>query len=133
MPWPTSSAVTAIDLIDLLETEINGFNLPQVVGAMDNAYDAAEGVQAGYGANLVAKIEDYVSKIQSYDTQIDADAANAGLKKADVLEWFGDASSSGKLAGLRDERKRYVLRIMRILGLEDLSSNPHRCGRILRA
>ena len=128
MPWPVSSSVTAIDLADLLNAAVNGWHIPQIVGAMDRAYDQAESTRSGYGATLVAKIEDYLSKISSYDAQIDADAANAGLKKADVLEW----ETGGKLSGLRQERDRYVDRIMALLELENFTGTGCK-GRLLRS
>lgn len=128
MPWPVSSSVTAIDLADLLNAAVNGWHIPQIVGAMDRAFDQAESTRSGYGANLVSRVESYVSKVNSYDTQIDADAANAGLKKADVLEW----EQGGKLSGLRQERSRYVDRIMALLELGNFTGSGCR-GRLLRS
>lgn len=131
MPWPTTSTVQALDVHMLLQYHVNGFILPQVAGAMDRTYDQAEAILPGQGARLVTKVEQIVTKINSYDAQIDADAANAGLKKADVLEWFGSASSSGKLAGLRQERSRQLQWLADLLGLENDKVGSQQ-GRLIR-
>lgn len=127
MPWPSTSSVQAIDLVDLLEIHVNGFNMPQIQGGMDRSYDQAAGFSQGQADSLVAKIESYVALVLGYDTQINASAPNAGLVKADVLEW----SLGGQLEGLRDERKRYVKRILLLLGLDDMAVRGN-SGRVIR-
>lgn len=128
MTWPNTSTVNAIDISTILERTITGFDLTQVKGAMDRAYDHAEFAGAGLGDQLVAKVEGWYAKVINYDALIDAGAPNAGLKKADVLEWFGDAGTSGQLAGLREERKRYYRWIAATLGLVSQRTE----GRVIR-
>lgn len=115
MPWPLTSSVNAIVISCILEHQSDGFSLPQINGALDRAFDAAESTRAGLGNALVAEIEKWVGFINSYDTQLNASAANAGLIQADVLRW---ETGGGQLQGLRDERARYVWRIASKLGLQ---------------
>ena len=111
---------TTLRIAAAFDWPIHSFETSTLInGSLTRVFNDAEQAATGGGAQIVSIVEGYLDNIESYDTQLNTGAGNAGLIKADVLAWD---SGGGRLQGLREERERYVQRLARLLGLDSGTS-----------
>lgn len=112
------AADTKIKICMALELPITA---PAYVETVDRALIDA---QTYGGEPAVTLIEEYLTQYAVAQTALNAESANAGLIKADVLEWQAGA----KTAGYRQEMQRLRSLIAKTLLLEHLM--PTRSNRV---
>ena len=91
--------------------------LPVTIYYCQNVQDALNHAEAYGGEPAVTRIEGYLTQYEAQETALSEGTENAGLVKADVLEW----ALGGKTAGIKSEMQRLRQAVARSLLLEHLT------------
>jgi hypothetical protein len=108
MPW-TDITQTQSDVIEIL-------GLPAEAPKWgDFVLRKLERIETLRGQTMVAKVEGWITEWKAAETALDDAADQAGLIKADVLEW----APGSRTAGHEARMKRYALRLLNALFIPD--------------
>lgn len=110
MPWASDTKAKICIALELPVT------VPSYLQEVDRAMTDA----LAYGSEtVVTQIEGYLTQYFAAQTSLNSEAGNAGLIRADVLEWQPNTRS----AGYKQEMGRLRMSIAKILLLEHLLSS----------
>lgn len=119
MPFAEDTKVRVMMALEL------PLNVPAYVQYVQEALTSVE----TYGGDAaVTKIEALLTQFETAQTSLNTEAGNAGLIRADVLEW----SETRKLQGYKDEMNRLRTAIAKVLMLDELMKNSANRVRIRR-
>lgn len=118
MPFASTTKAKICMLLELPVT--SAAYVGYVEGALNDAY-------AQLGETAVTQIEGFITQYEAAQTALNAESANSGLIRADVLEW----SAGGKAKGYQNEMNRLKGQISKVLYLDHLIGRSNRVA-ILR-
>lgn len=119
MPFAEDTKVRVMMALEL------PLNIPAYVQYVQEALTSVE----TYGGDVaVTKIEALLTQFEAAQTGLNAESANAGLIRADVLEW----QPGGKSGGYQKEMSRLRTTIASVLMLDDLMKSSANRVRIRR-
>lgn len=98
MPWQPGDRDAIFGALDLTYSDLMIKRVDQAMATLET-----------YGGEAaISRVQGYLFDLEDYDSAIVTGAGEAGLKRADVIEWFAPGAATSGYTTLKGDRKRKI-------------------------